>query len=222
MNFKGISNNTWVEFLSSNSGEPYPWKRCPTTFFLPSNICDIPSKIQIDSNFTILGFWNFQPKLLKVSFFPAIKAAFDHRQCLVSLFGGDGGSGSYMCSQSVFVLDILFNPDPSVTPSEPNCLLNCQISRLWMGPHSIKWFFISTIEVPLRQASINDIGDRYYGQPSPYHGTLTVAVPPDWIEQSCDKSRAKPISPPENLLAFLLWLGFNVAIVSSLAVWLKL
>ena len=41
-----------------------------------------------------------------------------------------------------------------------------------MDPHSIKFTRqISTIEVPLRQASINDIGDRYYSKPSPYHGT---------------------------------------------------
>ena len=59
-------------------------------------------------------------------------------------------------------------------------------------------------KVPIRQSSINDLGERYYKEPNPYHGTLKVCVPPDWMQHSCSKSRAKPISPPENTLAFLL------------------
>lgn len=46
------------------------------------------------------------------------EAAFDPRECKKSLFGADGGSGSYRCSQSIFQLDTLFNPDPSVLPSD--------------------------------------------------------------------------------------------------------
>ena len=59
-------------------------------------------------------------------------------------------------------------------------------------------------KVPIRQSSINDLGERYYKEPNPYHGTLKVCVPPVWMQHSCSKSRAKPISPPENTLAFLL------------------
>ena len=76
------------------------------------------------------GFVTFNPKLdhgfPPFRSPPASKAAFDQRQCQVSLFGGDGGSGSYMCSQSLFVLDVLFNPDPSVTPSELNLIVKVQ------------------------------------------------------------------------------------------------
>ena len=63
---------------------------------------------------------------------------------------------------------------------------------------------LGAAEVPLRQGSINDLGSRYYEQPVGYHGTLVIAVPPNWIDLNCEISRSKPISPPENLLAFIL------------------
>ncbi|CAL1131662.1 unnamed protein product [Cladocopium goreaui] len=108
---------------------------------------------------------------MKLTFWK-LEAAFDATLCNATLFAGGGsGAASYRCSQSIFLMDILFNPDPSV---------------------------------PIRQSSINDLGERYYKEPNPYHGTLKVCVPPDWMQHSCSKSRAKPISPPENTLAFLL------------------
>ena len=59
-------------------------------------------------------------------------------------------------------------------------------------------------QVPLRQKSINEIGERYYTDPSPFHDNLCLAVPADWMQQSCDITRAKPVSPMENVIAFLL------------------
>ena len=58
-------------------------------------------------------------------------------------------------------------------------------------------------EVPLRSKSVNDIGERYYKEPAPFHGILKVAVPPDF-HTVCDPTLAKPISPPENTLAFIM------------------
>ena len=59
-------------------------------------------------------------------------------------------------------------------------------------------------QVPLRQKSINEIGERYYTEPSPFHDTFRLAVPADWMHQNCEVTRAKPVSPMENLIAFVL------------------
>jgi len=58
-------------------------------------------------------------------------------------------------------------------------------------------------KVPLRSSSVNDLGHKYYGSPARFHGKLTLAVAPDW-HLSCDSSKAKPVSPAENTIAFLL------------------
>jgi len=60
-----------------------------------------------------------------------------------------------------------------------------------------------TFEVPLRQKSINDLGDRYYESPSRFHGRVKVAIGPEW-HLSMDSSRVKPVSPPENVFAFVM------------------
>ncbi|CAL1154396.1 unnamed protein product [Cladocopium goreaui] len=73
--------------------------------------------------------------------------------------------------------------------------------------------------VPLRQASINDLGKRFYELPAPYNGTLTIAVPPDWLEQSCDVLKAKPVSPCENILAFVLSIYRDIDDEEKLAQW---
>lgn len=59
------------------------------------------------------------------------------------------------------------------------------------------------IEVPLRQKSINELGQRYYEKPGRFHGKLKIAVSPDWHLSLCPE-KAKPVSPPENVMAFLL------------------
>ena len=61
-------------------------------------------------------------------------------------------------------------------------------------------------QVPLRQKSVNDIGQRYYETPGKFHGKVKVAVAPDWY-LSCDPKRAKPVTPAENMMAFILPLG---------------
>ena len=132
LNLGGKSNKYC---LSSNNlmGETLS---CPTTFLMPSTSINHlghhfkcwnnPFSIKLElylKRILIYGVLKVLTQIMTVSLFPALhsptalKAAFDQRQCQVSLFGGDGGSGSYMCGQSIFVLDLLFNPDPSVTPS---------------------------------------------------------------------------------------------------------
>lgn len=73
------------------------------------------------------------------------------------------------------------------------------------------WYFKvlggSWAKVPLRQKSINDIGARYYKTPGPFHDSLTLAVPSDWVQQNFDLSKVKPVSPMENILSFLLCHG---------------
>ena len=85
------------------------------------------------------------------------------------------------------------------------------VTTLWV----CHYFVVLVSEVPLRQASINDLGKRFYELPAPYNGTLTIAVPPDWLEQSCDVLKAKPVSPCENILAFVLLLGLAVCRAKS-------
>ena len=128
-----------------------------------------------------------------------LEAAFDATLCKATLFDDGGGATSYRCSQSIFLMDILFNPDPSVIP-----LVRFLHVLMKRDPPTFEHHCHVVSKVPIRQASVNDIGDRYYKEPSPYHGTLKVCVPPDWMQHNCCKSRAKPISPPENILAFLL------------------
>lgn len=64
------------------------------------------------------------------------------------------------------------------------------------------------IEVPLRQSSINELGRRYYEEPARFHTRIRVAIAPDW-HLSCDPQKAKPVSPPENIMAFLLSLDLS-------------
>lgn len=64
------------------------------------------------------------------------------------------------------------------------------------------------IEVPLRQSSINELGRRYYEDPARFHTRIRVAIAPDW-HLSCDPQKAKPVSPPENIMAFLLSLDLS-------------
>ena len=53
---------------------------------------------------------------MKLTFWK-LEAAFDATLCNATLFAGGGsGAASYRCSQSFFLMDILFNPDPSVIP----------------------------------------------------------------------------------------------------------
>ena len=33
---------------------------------------------------------------------------------------------------------------------------------------------------------------------------MKVAVPQDWVQQGFDQSKAKPVSPMENVMAFIL------------------
>ena len=110
--------------------------------------------------------------------------------------------------------------------------------------------WLDYIEVPVRQKSVNDIGERYYETPARYHNSFKVAIPPvswfstmsksksndiefqeafqtndsppikalsptslplrakDWAKTQ-DADRAKPFSPRENVLAFVLHLGKN-------------
>ena len=63
-------------------------------------------------------------------------------------------------------------------------------------------------QVPLRQKSINDLGERYYSTPSRFHDRVRVAIAPDW-HVSCDAKKVKPVSPLENVMAFVLPLNFK-------------
>ena len=58
-------------------------------------------------------------------------------------------------------------------------------------------------QVPLRQKSVNEIGERYYSVPSRFHGKIRVAIGPEW-PLSPDVTRVKPVSPPENVIAYVL------------------
>ncbi|CAL1145050.1 unnamed protein product [Cladocopium goreaui] len=53
------------------------------------------------------------------------------------------------------------------------------------------------------QKSINDLGERYYSTPSRFHDRVRVAIAPDW-HVSCDAKKVKPVSPLENVMAFVL------------------
>lgn len=67
-------------------------------------------------------------------------------------------------------------------------------------------------QVPIRQKSINEIGARYYSKPAPFHIAMKVAVPQDWAQQGFDTNKVKPVSPMENVIAFVLshgWSGFD-------------
>ena len=63
-------------------------------------------------------------------------------------------------------------------------------------------------KVPLRNLSINDLGDRYYAAPAKFHGKLKLAVHPEWISDP-DPARAKPVSPTENTMAYILPLDIS-------------
>ena len=58
-------------------------------------------------------------------------------------------------------------------------------------------------QVPLRQKSVNEIGERYYSVPSRFHGKIRVAIGPEW-PLAPDVTRVKPVSPPENVMAYVL------------------
>ena len=119
-------------------------------------------------------------------------------------------SGRYQCSQSLFKCDLLFNPDPSVNNS-----VDCSNISSILNKNTFN--LTLSIEVPLRQKSVNDLGQRYYEAPARLHGKLTLAVSADW-HLTCDPLKAKPVSPAENIIAFLLPLSpkiVSVLIASS-------
>ncbi|CAJ1361094.1 unnamed protein product, partial [Effrenium voratum] len=58
--------------------------------------------------------------------------------------------------------------------------------------------------VPLRHNSIDKLSERYYSQPAPYHGVLQLAIPKDWLSTGMSPNAVKPVSPLENMMAFIL------------------
>ena len=162
-----------------------------------------------------LTFWSCsQPKgvnqilecLIAECFSPSkftIEAVFDPAQCK-ALFGVDGAAAeSYKCAQNIFKCDILFNADPSVSPLHRSSTISAIIEMIWlMGPKLVELGRI--LQVPLRQKSVNEIGYRFYNSPAPFHGNLVIAVPGDWAQHGFDAPRAKPVSPTENIIAFIL------------------
>jgi hypothetical protein len=53
---------------------------------------------------------------------------------------------------------------------------------------------------------VNDLSDQYYSEPSRFHGKVKVAVHPEWAAAGCDSMKAKPVSPAENIMSYILYL----------------
>ena len=58
------------------------------------------------------------------------------------------------------------------------------------------------------------MSERYYSQPAPYHGVLQLAIPKDWLSTGMSPNAVKPVSPLENMMAFILLLGLTVHVGS--------